>query len=799
MTRADQELAAFLAYASAEDTAATLPRLSTATRLGLLRYGGTPSPALAAWATGHGTPDEHAALARNSAAGRDTLARLAAVADGPAQALVYVHPQTTAGLRRTMLDADPLPAALRDLVLGTPRSRRVLGPALSCRHPELAAHARAHIRGPGGSTPAETPRELYEWLSRTSGDSARSRRRARGRLAAFPVHTWGADAWAELTALHSAGLLDERACTALVELPECPLPTALALVRTRMPDGGTGYVVAAGLRAGTFTARELVRETPYAAHLLRTLETAERAYENEIRPHDLAEIHRELTDLAHRDIGAEPAVWRALLELLHDEFTGPLPELAAAARRLAETAPRVPRRPWPVPGESSSSPFAHLLRFADQAAVPGIVAALDPHDLAEFAHYEVPHGPTDAMTDAFLDRAGPALAELFLHRQWFRGNVLHQVVRRDDPDLNAALVTGRGIPAAAWIAIASGRPHTPGRSTPVPLAAGTAAALRDRVGDKIGNLRFAVRTRDPDLISEALHLADPGLSPGHQVIGCRRLLELGRADDVRALARPHGPLDPLLATRIRNTPAAADPAAPTDPATPTASTASTALAETLARTERDLLRHELAHGAHDQTGGLLDDEDLPWAEVAAAVRRAELPWQVAFALARRPDLPPDVAVAMLEHGAPDAYAAPTLAQSSRPAALTALRRLPAVPAVNAVGPLEESRAWPLHCVAEGLISAAELYAQGRPARSVLLLGRAFPDRLAGLRAILGAEISRHCAGSSDTWAVAAALLGGFPGTVPDLLGVAAAAAAPAAAGTGAAPVRPARPVGDGGT
>ncbi|UGQ09002.1 hypothetical protein LO772_18690 [Yinghuangia sp. ASG 101] len=778
--------------------AAALARLPTPIRRDLLGTRRLPE-ALLAWAFAYASPDELLALADNPHIGPDALTRLADTGDPALHTPLYRNRHATDALRRRLLATHPLPDTLRALLLGT-SSRRLLGPALDCPHPALAAHARAHVTGPRNRRPANTPQALYDWFHGTARRSPKARGLLRGRRALFDLGAWSDADWAGLVVLHNRSPLDNPSRRVLLETPECPRAVALALLRTDSPDNAetddasddsTGSVLAAGLARGAFRPSDVIHHAPYAAHVLRALESLERDADHNPEPPVATALRDELTTLVRRTLGSRPRPWRAVLaHLSASDFPGTLPALCAAA--LTGPEPEYRRRPWPHEQQVSWSPFTHLLRCAEPAALPGILGALHPHDLGELAHYDTGKPLPDALVDAFLDHASPESADVFLTHHAHHDATRTRLLIRDDPALNAALLRRADVPSRTWYAVAAGIPHGPDRTSPVPLHPETRAALRGgvRANRRADVVRHAVHTGDAELIVAALRHPQPALTTAHQITGCRRLAALGRADALAELAGRHGPLDPLLATRIRT----ALGVHPTDAATP----AGTGAAETthtpaavpperlralrlqLRALDRAQCLHDLRHGSLDAIRGQLErDEPPPWDAVSALLAAGELTERARDLLAERPDCPEAVALTLLERDRGNTAVPLALAPRSRALALAALARQPVVPEWSANGPLQPALTWSVSCLRAGTLTPDDLYALGRPAHAVLGLLSALPGELAPIRAAIAADPALRVAHAADMWAVAAALVPEFDGTLPELLATAAAAALPA--------------------
>ncbi|MEU8135936.1 hypothetical protein [Streptodolium elevatio] len=775
MTSHPNELALLLDACAAADLAAALARLPAGTRTDVLRHGAARHPALVSWALDHGTSDELRALAANPRLDRRQLHLLADCADhraasagrpvdGALAGALYRHRNATPALRRRLLDAPVLSDEMRGCVMHM-TARALLAPALDCPHPELVKRAEILARGPHGRRPPNTPAALYAWFKGTTYTSPKSHALLRGRIPLFRPDKWTPADWAELTALHDADPLDPAPCSVLAELPECPRDVALALLRDDSGDDVRADTLLAGLRSGAFTAADVVLRAPHAPHVLRALEAFDRdcdAIAHSLLVHDL---HRELTALVRRSLGDDPAVWRALLaHLSAGGFPGTLPDLAAAARTAP--APPYPQRPWPHTQQVSTSPFVHLLRFADPAAMSGILGALDPHDLGEIAHYDIQKPLPDALVDAFLDHAGPEVLEVFVPHHAHHDRTRACLLRRDDPSVNATLLRGSDVPRRTWYEIAAGTPHSPqaggGR---VPLHPDVRSYLRGEGSRRPGGgsaMRFAVHTRDADLVPAALRRP---LTTAHQITACRFLAETGRITELAELSGRHGPLDPLLGTAIRRTLAVRGPRA---------------LGRRLAALDRAQAVHDLQHGTAEAVHAQLErDEPPPWQEIQSLVLTGRLPVRSRELLAEHPDLPDAVAIALLRADDGTTAVPFVLAPRSRTWATAALGLLPVVP-VWMDGRLHPDLLWSARCLESGAVTAEDVFALGRPARSVLRLIGAYPYELGKLRGHLADEAARLTADRPDTWAVAAALLGEFTGTLPELLATVAAATAPTA-------------------
>ncbi|WP_436774375.1 hypothetical protein [Yinghuangia sp. YIM S09857] len=778
MTSRPNELALLLDSCATTDLATTLARLPAENRADLLRHAAARHPALVDWTFAQGTGDELRALAANPRLDGEQLDRLVTCAhqraatdgkpvDGVLAATVYRHRNTTAALRRRLLEAPDPPDELRSCVMHM-TARRLLGPALDCPHPDLAKRAAILARGPKGARPANTPAALYAWFKGTTYTSPKSHALLRGRLALFRTDTWKPADWAALAALHDADPLDPAPCTVLVELPECPRDIALALLHDDSGDDVRADTLTAGLRYGTFTAADVVRRAPHATHLLRTLECFDRDRDPLAHAAHIRALHRELTALVRESLGEDPAVWRTLLgHLSAGDFPGTLPDLAAAAR--STPAPPHPRRAWPHTQQVSTSPFTHLLRFAEPAALSGILGALDPHDLGEIAHYDIQKPLPDALVDAFLDHAGPELLDVFMPHHAYHDRTRACLLRRDDPSVNAALLRGSDVPRRTWYEIASGTPHTPGSEARVPLHPEVLAHLRGEGGEggrderRPGSgsaARFAVHTRDADLVLGALHRP---LTTAHQITACRFLAASGRITELAELAERHGPLDPLLGTAIRRTLAVRGPRA---------------LDRRLAALDRAQAVHDLQHGTAEAVHAQLErDEPPPWPEVQSLLATGRTPARSRELLAEHPDLPDEVAIALLRADDGTTAVPFLLAHRSRTWATAALGMLPVVPTWME-GHLHPDLLWSARCLESGALTAEDVFALGRPARSVLRLIGAYPYELGVLRERMAEETARLSADRSDAWAVAAALLDEFTGTLTELIATVAAATSP---------------------
>lgn len=768
MSERPDELALLLDAVSPANLAATLARLPAETRHKLMRRAASRHPALVSWALAHGTRDELRTLAANPRLSRAQLEQLVEFAertghsDGGLSVMLYRHRNANPAIRRRLLASASTPRELLEEFWGIRRSLALLGPALDCPIPKLAKCAAALLMGPRGvRRPANTPRALYEWFQGTTYTSPNSRALLRGRLALFRTDRWTPSDWAELAALHEARPLDPASCVVLVELPECPRDVALALIRDDSDDDVRGDTIHHGLFNGTFTAEDVVRRAPHAPYVLRALEAHERFHDPVAHPFELPALHRELRSLVRDSLGGDPTVWRTLLAHLADDFPGTLPELAAAAHTLP--APAYRQRPWPHVQQVSTSPFIHLLRFADPGAWSGIFGALDPHDLGEIAHYDIQKPLPDALVDAFLAHAGRDVAEVFMPHHAYHDTTRARVLRRDDPGLNAALLRGSDVPRRTWYEIAAGTPH--GRDGRVPLHPEVRASLSGEGSARPSGgsaIRFAVHTRDADLVLNALRRP---LTTAHQIIGCRLLAELGRTSELAELAHRHGPLDPLVGTAIRRTLTARGPRA---------------LAARLAVLDRAQAVHDLQYGNPESVHAQLErDAPPPWDDLRSLILAGRISVRTREVIAEHPDLPDLVAAALLDIDDGSTSVPLVLAPRSRAWALIALARLPVVPSWMDSG-LHPSLLWTARCLETGVIGAEDVWALGRPAHAVLRLMGAYPIELGILRERVADEIARLGADTPDSWAVTSALLGEFTGTLSELLTTVTAAISPIA-------------------
>ncbi|MDI2127818.1 hypothetical protein [Yinghuangia seranimata] len=767
-----QGLALLLQEAAHADLPGVLARLSPPHRADLLRHCGPPPSRLVDWALAHATPADLRALAANSNLDDEALTRLTAVTDGPTLAALYRHERGSTRHRRRMLDADPLADELRELLLDEPRSRRLLGPALDCPHLELAAHAAACIPGLRRGRVPNTPQALYDWCSPPGPYFSADRSLLRGRLALFRLDLWTADDWNAFARLHDDAPLHDSMCRVLVELPEVPQHIALALTHSGNPRDD-GAVIRTGLRTGAFSGRELLRGAPDGAHLLRTLEHVDAYYRADdhtgTAPTEFDDLRTELASLVRESLGTDPAHLRTLLALLADGERRTLPALFAAARTLPEPPhkhrplpdpPPPMRHPLPPKPRTSTSPFFHLLcRVDDPDALRAVLAALDPEDLGELCHYGIRTALPDALVDAFADVAPPEVADAFVAHHGHHPRTQARLLRRDDPRLNDRLLRTYGLKPALWRTVVSGTPHSPGRTEPVPLHPDTLAVLLD--DPQTGHthpVQYAAHARDPDLVLTALRRPVGSLPAGAQIAGCRRLVELGMVAEVAELAQEDGPLDLLVATRIRQT---------------------LALVGGAARLGGQLAALAGAQFARDLQSGMppSHDEYLAWPEppewetVLDRLRARRVTFNAVNTLLRRDDLPDEVAHAILRTHKKERWVAEWVVGRSRPLALATLAQFP-LPAPKTV--LHRRKVWFLPGLRAGHLGVGDILAHGRPALSTLWLAPRMHE-LAALPSLLDATVTAHGADTPDAWSVVAALLPDFSGTLPELLSVAAAA------------------------
>ncbi|MCF2530335.1 hypothetical protein [Yinghuangia soli] len=803
------DLAALLDHLTPAEASALVARLPGARRSAM--FGG-PLPGdpdvrrtVLDWVVAHSSPaDRTAVLTALAPSEWRVFADLAVTPDPAVRTAVYLHWRTPAAVRRRMLAGGPgtlpVPAELRTALLTT-SSRHLLGPARDAADPAIAAHARRKIHGPRCQPPPQDPAGVHAWLRVTPApqedpERARSPRRPPGpssrqvrrRLAAIAFEAWTPADWAALLALHQEHPLDSVTVENLTAHPYCPADIAMAWMYPDVHASGRPGPVLAGLRAGTFTARDLYERAEPATAVLTTLASGEYAFVLGQDPAVRAANAR-LGALVRAELGGDPARWHSLLVLLRSGFPGTVPELL----RAAATAPALqgtvlPERPEaPSPREANTSPWVFLLSLAEPEHVApivrGVAAALDAADresqvdpvVEEFlkaAYFSDVPGPLLA---AFAEVA-PEADRVKLARSYrYRPDLVDAVLALDDPALNAGLILGYAAAPHLRSRVLNGVSYATGEPGSLPVHP---AVFTDAPTYPVdARVRHLLHGDDADEL--AALLASTSMLPlAYRVAGCRRLAERGRLDLVAGLVagtasdgKPHAHLA-RIGAELSGLMQAGDPAA---------------VAAALRAMSRTLFLAELVATGHTETGAHMDlDDDLDWA-AAAEILRARPPgraWHGLVAtLARAHSLPDEMARLAFEKA--PAEAATHLAMRSPDWARAALD----VPlrARGAWSPgVSYPAVWPEQCLRSGKFGIGEFVARARPAGAMLDVGLRRPAETEGARAQVRALMDRCGPQGPEVLAVAAALLDEFPGTLPELFALAEAAAAPAA-GSGGIP------------
>ncbi|GCE00153.1 hypothetical protein [Embleya hyalina] len=798
------DLAALLDHLSPAEAVRLSTRLPAASRHEVLAEALPASPevraAIVAWAIEEGDGDDRDALIRGSAPNADVPEALAGAGDPALRVAAYLHPSATAALRRRMLaggpDVPPVPEELRDRLLAS-RSRLLLGPARAAADRTIAAHAARHVRGPRRQPPPHAPEDVHAWFrasipARPTDYRTRLRRtavrRRNARLAAVVFEAWSRADWITLARLHAADPLDPATADHLATHPAClaAAPDVAPLLAGTLD--GVVHAAVAGLRAGVLTPGGLYTRTGNAPLLLAALADPGFGVLSREIP-GIREAHAALRETVRRVLGDDPTHWRSLLALLRGDFPGTIPELLRAAALLPppEVYPPHPEHTL----RSGGSPWTFLLALAESATVGSVVAALaapaDPSspaghsaDRATAIGTPVPaFGPGDgwgeemsrlpegsplpgALIAAFAAVADePARAE-FARRHGGDPEVAESLVGLDDPAVNAALILKHRPRTRTIRRILSGTAAAGGPPGAIPLHPSVFADA-DTPWPRVARTH-RVHCNDPALIVDALR-TQTAMCAGYQTAACRRLVALGRADLVRDFvtgSRGTGRAEPhtILTRTLAELPDPDDAGV---------------VAEALRELAAELFLADL------RTPNLSDllchfefDAEPDWAAVRATRADGGL-IRIAGILSRLDDLPADVARAVLTAD-PDRCAT-TLAPRSAALARLALDTAELPRPNGGPGAYPNSPDWPERCLREGLFAIEDLIARGRPAGAVLRICRALPATTHGADDLVADLIARHGPLSPDAWAVFAAMMGDFPGTLPELLGVAVAATA----------------------
>lgn len=747
-------LLALFEVASAAQLDAALGRWDPATRGPLTEVPAAVPENVATWIARHGSTEERVRLVANHTVGPLVLELLAADAD--VRTALFRHTRMNASLRRRILRSGELPPDLRAWLLRA-KTPEFTAPALDAADPELAAHARQYALD-AGQRPDNTPHAFMAL-------SATERGRWGKALELFDLDAWTPADWAEIGRLHLSGKLPHSECHALVREPACPPGAALALLSHEHPGAITPGPARHALAAGTVTPEDLVWRLPHAAAAIRLIQRLheEHSVEDLVpRAADLAAIDGQLRTCVRASLGAVPELWQAAADLLlrRPAFAGSIGALLrAAAERPAAT-------PAATVATTSDSPLMFLLCRAEPCAVEGIVAALDPTALADLACYRSATPLPGHVAGAVMRTLSTTSGELL--RQFARRNSEHEETRRqllrlDDPEVNATVLFRSGVAPRDQVKVLSGTRYGPDRDTPLPLAPALHESMRTLLGreepagrEHLPNASFwfGVCVQDADLVVKALERRPVQPDTPHCVAGCRRLAQLGRLDLLTELAEDDDVLGPETAGAVRAT-LDAHPGS----------------AEQLLRAlDAIALGHAAALIAGSDILRLEEYAELglpvPWDLVTDDMTRRRTKGGVLAALARSTDVPEPVALAMIGY-APEACGR-ELATRSRPLALAALRG--GRPSWSGTD-LGKARRW-AWILQTGMVTPLEFLERGRSALGILSTLYALPGEFAEVRVLLTHMLDTHLAAKPDAWSVATRLLPTFSGTVAELLATA---------------------------
>ncbi|MCF2530334.1 hypothetical protein [Yinghuangia soli] len=755
--------------------------------------------------------EQHALLEGLDALEPCVLAALAQSPDPGIRTAVYQDPCLPDAVRRGMLaggpGALPVPPELRALLFAT-KSRTLLGPALDAADPEIAARAARYVRGPRRQPPPQDPAGVHAWLQvripepgspeaakrREGGYPRRARRRrVRQRVAAVAFERWTAADWDALAALHHADPLARGTVELLAAHPSCTVAAGLAFLWPGAETGAESRVglLAAALRAGTFTAADLYERAGHAPAVLDALAA--------FMPRGAAEypgtvaVEGRLRSAVRDELGGDPSRWSSLLALLRTDFAGTVPELlrtaattppprelppAADLRRTAaapspQEPPRIAALRFRAAGESSA--WAYLLTLAEPKDAAGVVRAVGTPAVAELITAARAGGIGSELLAAFSEIADDEARLEFARYGAASDATTRRIVALDDPAFNAAVVLAGGSEAALRRQILAGTSHATGRPGLLelhPLLIAHVASPQTHAGTK--DLIFGP---DPERIHKVLY-AGTSLCEAYQAAGCRRLAELGRLDLIAAFLAGEAPAPDETADfvppRYTATPRGELAEVLRGPLADGDAAAALAALDTLSR---KLFLEDVAHNRlHDLICHLEIDHELDWAAVAALLGDGSLPVGLPGMLARCPSLPDDVALRLLA-AAPDECAW-FLASRSSEFAKFALDHV-ALDARQAQFSTRDAHAfWAEQPLADGLFTAEDLVRRARPAGAMLQLFRQRPVATADAWPVIRQLLDEQGPRTDDGWAVLALMLGDFAGTFPELLATVRAAAAP---------------------
>lgn len=496
-------------------------------------------------------------------------------------------------------------------------------------------------------------------------------------------------------------------------------------------------------------------------------------------PREEASVREALTGLV-AELGEDFATWRALYSLM-PRFAGTSTELFAAAheqsaKHRGKTWPRPLAPEYPVSApEGARAVFLQLYGLATE----DVQLALAEHlDLRTIQHLLAHRRPSAALRDRFIALHGVSVLAGIASSWELPEDTIAQLLRHDDPEINAKLYIYTPLSPEQRRQILAGRRTDPDSGEgPLPLTEEVFAALR--YSGRRHWLLPACEAGDPRLARILL-----GKVKLHTLAGQLRLLERlwaqHGAEEVRALldetefperrSKKH-PLPAATHKIARSALESADGLAE--------------LREQLARAQSPAAQaaflRAAGEGRRDQLATAMErlaeetGPNLPWEELMAEHGREPLPDALLVELAKRDDLPGelrvDVRLAEVRLGH---NAHPHRLTGPRPTALELLRHHQL--------PQYFRQEWLDKAVSYGQLSLSEILHEARPAIVAATYLSKYPANRPQEAGAGGTDeqfrrarreavdlIASHLGKDPEAWAVALRLMPEFTGTLPELL------------------------------
>ncbi|MEU0807725.1 hypothetical protein [Streptomyces sp. NPDC005970] len=596
--------------------------------------------------------------------------------------------------------------------------------------------------------------------------------------------------WDLLLAEHGREPLPNGALLILAARRDCPDDLVLAAYKkspqhlpatSRLPwrllgdsDWGDSYsrfnlskLLRRGAKEGAYPVERVLTEIRPARAVLGSL------------PCEEPSVREALTGLV-AELGEDFATWRALYSLM-PRFAGTSTELFAAAR---EQSAKHRRKTWPRPlapeypvsaPEGARAVFLQLYGLATE----DVQLALAEHlDLRTVQHLLVHRPPSAALRDRFITLHGVSVLAGIASSWELPETTIAELLRHDDPEINAKLYIHTPLSPEQRRQILSGRRTDPDSGEgPLPLTEEVFAELRD--SGRRHWLLPACEAGDPRLARILL-----GKVKLHTLAGQLRLLERlwaqHGAEEVRALLdetefpERRSKKHPLPAATHKIARSALESAG-----------GLAELREQLARAQSPASRaaflRAAGEGRRDQLAAAMErlaeetGPGLPWEELMAEHGREPLPDALLVELAKRDDFPGELRVDVrlaevrLEHNAH-----PHRLTGPRPTALELLRHHQL--------PRYFRQEWLDKAVSYGQLSLSEVLHEARPAIVAATYLSKYPANRPQEAGAGGTDeqfrrarreavdlIASHLGKDPEAWAVALRLMPEFTGTLPELL------------------------------